>query len=185
MIEMLIKFCTRMFGRIYSMLMIKQVGYAGSNCRIWPYANLLNPRHLKIGQDSVIGRGARLDCIRKWNDELYDGQIIIGKGVVINPDSHIAAAGQVVIGNNVLIASSVYITDHDHCCQRGVPPKKLPLIVKNVVIEDDVWVGEKVLILKGVRVGRGAIIGGGSVVTKDVDAYTVVAGVPAKKINSY
>jgi len=93
----------------------------------------------------------------------------------------------VEIGNNVLIASKVYIADHSHgdtsLAHLSLPPVCRPLFSKGkVIIEDDVWIGEGAAILPGVVIGRGAIIGTNAVVTKDVDPYTVVGGVPARII---
>jgi len=86
-----------------------------------------------------------------------------------------------------LIASKVYIADHSHgdtsLANLSLPPVYRPLFSKGkVIIEDDVWIGEGAAILPGVVIGRGAIIGTNAVVTKDVDPYTVVGGVPARII---
>ena len=101
-------------------------------------------------------------------------------GVGINCEVH----GQVVIGKNVMMAPEVVIYTKGHAFDN---PKK-PMIeqgettMKPVVIEDDVWIGRRVIILPGVRIGHGAVIGAGSIVTKDVGAMTVVAGNPAKVV---
>ena len=89
------------------------------------------------------------------------------------------------IGHDVLIASFVYISDHDHGISRESSPHKSVLTVEAVGIGNSVWIGERAIILKGVTIGEGAIIGAGSVVTKDVPPYTIVAGVPARPIKQY
>lgn len=110
--------------------------------------------------------------------------MFFGRDVRMNDFCHIASIEKVFIGNNVLIASGVFISDHDHGdfsdVAAGVKPNARKLVSRPVIIEDDVWVGEKVIILKGVTVGKGAVIGAGSVVTKDVPPYSVVFGNPAR-----
>jgi len=100
---------------------------------------------------------------------------------------HIGCTNKIVIGDNVLIASRVYITDHSHgevtIDALNIPPNFRPIISKGpVIIEDNVWIGEGVCILSGVTIGKNAIIGANSVVTKNVSPNSVVGGVPARVI---
>jgi acetyltransferase-like isoleucine patch superfamily enzyme len=109
------------------------------------------------------------------------GQISIGSYFYINHFSIIDCYYQITIGNRVQIGPHCYITDFDHdlvvdlnrAFHRG--DKKLAA----VIIEDNVWIGAHVTILKGVTIGKNAVIAAGSVVTKNVAPNTVVAGVPA------
>ena len=108
--------------------------------------------------------------------------IEIGEYSVINSFVHIwAGPAGLVIGKRVLIASHTTITtlthDYDAASVRFAPP-----IDKKIVIEDDVWIGSHAVILPGITVGKGAVVAAGAVVTKDVEEYTIVAGVPAKVI---
>ena len=77
-----------------------------------------------------------------------------------------------------------YITDHDHGTKLGQIVSQQTLISAPVRIEDAAWIGAHVTILKGVTIGTGAIVGAGSVVTKDVAANSIVAGVPTKVIGN-
>ena len=106
---------------------------------------------------------------------------------------HIGANESVVIGNRVLIASKVFISDHDHGAygkdgqhtDPRIAPWDRPIFSSPVVIEDDVWIGESVSVLAGVRIGRGAIIGAMSTVTKDIPPYCIAVGSPARVIKKF
>ena len=116
----------------------------------------------------------------------------IGENVEINDDVHIGATEKIIIGDNVLIASKVYISDHNHGSYKGEEqdspmsiPKKRKIYSSPIKIEKNVWIGEFVSILQGVTIGEGAIIGTMSVVTKDIPPYTIAVGSPAKPIKIY
>ena len=102
--------------------------------------------------------------------EVYKGAMLrIGKGTYLNRNVHIVTASAVTIGRGVKIGWDTVIMDTDLHGHSGKPAQSKP-----VVIEADVWIGCRVVILKGVRVGRGAIIGAGAVVTKSVPSLAVV-----------
>jgi len=109
-------------------------------------------------------------------------KITIGSDFYANCFCHFL--GEITIGNNVMIGPKVIIWARDHKYDnRIIPMNKQGHNAQKIVIEDDVWIGAGVIILKGVTVGRGSVIGAGSVVTKNVEAYAIVAGNPARKIN--
>ena len=90
---------------------------------------------------------------------------------------------RITIGQNVMIADAVSIRDTDHKhADIDTPMLKQGIITAPVIVDDNVWIGYGVSILKGVTVGTGAIISAGSVVTKNVAPYSIVGGVPAKII---
>jgi acetyltransferase-like isoleucine patch superfamily enzyme len=99
-----------------------------------------------------------------------DATLTIGKGSYLNRNVHVIAAQSVTIGRDVKIGWDTVIMDTDFHGHSGHPPRTKP-----IVIEDRVWIGCRALILKGVHIGRGAIIGAGAIVTKDVPAMSVVA----------
>lgn len=92
--------------------------------------------------------------------------------------------GDITIGDNVMMGPEVAIYTVNHCADRIDIPMNVQGITpeKPVVIGNDVWIGTRVIILGGVKVGTGSIIAAGSVVTKSIPAYTIVAGVPAKVV---
>ncbi|WXK60949.1 DapH/DapD/GlmU-related protein [Parerythrobacter aurantius] len=146
--------------------------------------------HMRLGAGLTTGRHCRLDAFPL----AANGPVLfIGKNVQLNDSVHIGAAERVEIGNDVLIASRVFITDHSHGSYDtpdarsapDVPPAERPIVAKPVVIGDRVWLGEQVMVLPGVSIGAGAIVGANSVVTRDVAPDTIVAGNPAREIRRY
>lgn len=126
------------------------------NARIEPGAIIRD--YVEIGDEAVIMMGAVINL-----------GAIIGKKTMI--DMNAVIGGRAIIGENCHIGAGAVIA--------GViePPSAKP-----VIIEDQVLVGANAVVLEGVRVGKGAIVGAGAVVTKDVEPFTVVAGIPAKFI---
>ena len=136
-----------------------------------------NEGKINWGENLTTGVGLRLDL---FYFALNRPILTFGNNVELNDYVHIACCNEIKIGNNVLIASKVFITDHDHGEYKtnkigtmDVPPSKRVIITNPVTIEDNVWIGENVVILKGVTIGFGSVIGAGAVVTKNVKPYTV------------
>jgi acetyltransferase-like isoleucine patch superfamily enzyme len=119
----------------------------------------------------------------------HGGEIIVGDHCFIGPGCKIWSSKKISIGNRVLISHNVNIHDSNshpldaklrhedflHIFSKGLQDN-IDLREAEVVIEDDAWIGFNAIILKGVTIGKGAIIGAGTIVTKDVPAYTIVAG---------
>ncbi len=143
---------------------------------------LTNPKAISIGKRVLIRKGARLEAVGDSNGK--GPKIIIGDGSVIQFYFHCGAAESVIIGRNVGIGGRVLITDHDHVLNDpDEPPFKCRrLNSKPVVIEDEATLFEGCVILKGVRIGRRAVVAANAVVTKDVPAFSIVGGVPARTI---
>ena len=145
---------------------------------------------ITLGDGLTTGVNVRLDAFRIRGNQII---LSIGRNVHINDSVHIGAIEKVVIGDNVLIASRVFISDHnhgnyqikDHLSNPGIPPTKRPLSSKPVFIGNNVWLGEQVCVLSGVSIGDGAVIGANSVVTHDIPSNTIAAGNPARVIRIF
>ncbi len=134
------------------------------------------------GENIVIGDNFRSMGI----NFLYGngGYISIGDNISINTNVQIGASGgKIVIGNNVLIGPNVVIRAADHGISRDKPIRYQSHIGGEIYIEDDVWIASNAVILKNVRLGKGCVVAAGAVVNKDVEPYSIVGGVPAKKIS--
>jgi acetyltransferase-like isoleucine patch superfamily enzyme len=163
---------------------------AHASARFGVTANIANPQHkaaIEIGDHSLVC--AELLVFQDG------GHIRIGRHCFVGPGTRIWSGVDVEIGDRVLISHGVNIHDngahslaaqerHEHFIEivmRGNLP--LGAVKKNpVVIEDDAWIGFNAIIMKGVRIGRGAIVAAGAIVTRDVPPYTIVAGPNAAPI---
>lgn len=122
-----------------------------------------------IGKNSSILMHCRFDCTKNFR---------MGTGSVINQKCRLDNRGGILIGHNVSISEEVVILTADH------DPDSVDFRGRNkaVQIDDFVWVGTRATILPGVHIGQGAVIAAGAVVTKSVEPYAVMAGVPAKVV---
>jgi Acetyltransferase (isoleucine patch superfamily) len=113
------------------------------------------------------------------NTELHadNGKINLGDNVFINRNCMIVSHKSILIGAGTSIGPGTIIYDHDHNFKGNLEDSE-----KEVVIDSNVWIGGNCSILKGVHIGTESIVAAGSVVTKDVEPYTIWGGVPAKKI---
>lgn len=142
-------------------------------------------RRFRIGEGFHAGLRVRI-----WGRQ----KVIIGRNFYIGRDSFIET--DVIIGDNVMFGNRVAVIGrYDHHYQLpGVPMRLAPQIRDpeynwkgiglTTIIENDVWIGYGSTVMGGVKIGEGSIIGAGSLVTKDVEPYSIYAGVPARKVRS-
>jgi len=191
-------------------LFIKRYGYWGCVKHIVYYLNtamfynksrlirlpieIRGASFINLGSKLTTGKNCRIEAFIYEDNYLNKDTIIsFGNNVVLNDNVHIAGKLSIKIGNNVLIASKVFITDHNHGIYSGPDEHSSPLISPNdriidgkpVVIEDDVWLGEFTVVLPGVTIGKGSIIGAMSVVAKSIPPYSIAFGSPAKVSKIY
>lgn len=149
-----------------------QVGLLPSvGLRMWIYRCL----GARIGKHAIVHFRTE---IREPN------HLTIGRGSIIGDNALLDARNGLTLGNNVNLSSnvSIYTLQHDHRdpefgCYENQPEKKL-----SVEVDDRAWIGSNVTVLPGVHIGEGAICCAGCVVTKDVEPYAIVAGIPARKV---
>lgn len=154
----------RLRNRVSLKFAVRKNVVFGHSLHVGPGSVIEAPHHLSIGDNVYVGKNCTIEC---------DGSI----------------------GNHVLIANMVGLVgryDHDYSVV-GMPVRQSPWIGDldydgpgkglKIVVEDDVWVGYGAILLSGIKVERGAIIAAGSVVTRDVPPYAIVAGTPAKVLS--
>jgi acetyltransferase-like isoleucine patch superfamily enzyme len=138
-----------------------------SNClRLAFYRHIMG---FELAEGVAVHLGARFDCAKGLK---------IGVNSVINENCRLDPRGGIIIGTNVAISAETIILTADHDLDSpGFIGRSRP-----VTISDYAWIGTRALILPGVEIGEGAVVGAGSVVSKKIDPYCIVAGVPAKFI---
>lgn len=143
-----------------------------------PLSNAVK-RQLLIWRGAKVGRKPKI-FRNLWVDG-YPG-LTIGDYVFINYGCMLQATGTIRIDDYVLLAPGVTILSANHHIDRDKLMRASGMVAKPVHIEAEVWLGARCVITPGVTVGRGAIVAAGAVVTKDVEPYTIVGGVPATVI---
>ncbi|MBW7954460.1 hypothetical protein H3C61_01475 [Candidatus Gracilibacteria bacterium] len=164
---------------LYKVLFLKLIGVQiglFSKSIIWHIPKIRYAKMIKIGNNFQIGKYCRMT-----------GNIEIGNNVFINEFGSINAGisedSKITIGDNVMFGPGVFLQSGDHSFKKGEiymfsnEGKSLPIIIGN-----NVWVGARTIVLKGVTIGDNSVIGAGSVVTKDIPSGVVAVGNPAKVI---
>lgn len=145
-----------------------------------PHVELLaRPRHARLSLGSWCWIGARTSL------RAHEGNVRLGAKVVMGGDNVVNAYLDIEIGENALFGDHVYICDFDHNYGRlDVPIRKQGLAKTPVRVGEDVWVGEKVSILRGADIGSGSVIGSQTVVKGHIPPFSVAVGAPARVVRS-
>lgn len=135
-------------------------------------------KNIKFGTAFIMGRGGYLYA------NVDSGEIMIGNNCGFSPNvSLMAECGLIQIGNDCMIAPGVVLRATNHAyIEKNIPIRLQGLTPGQIIIGNDVWIGTNSIILPDVNIGDGAVIAAGAVVTKNVPAFCVVGGVPAKII---
>lgn len=145
----------------------------------------LGPKKRKVFYMYTLPKCGNIQFLHPGVTINFPENVTIGDNIIVNRNVLITARSSITIGNNVLIGSNVVLNDSNHqFIDKDTPINKQGHTAAPIVIEDDVWLASNAIILKGVHIGKGAVVAAGSVVTKDVEPYTVVAGIPARKIKN-
>jgi acetyltransferase-like isoleucine patch superfamily enzyme len=135
---------------------------------------VFHPENIVLGDNIYIGHQSILKGY-------YKNKMIIGTGTWIGQQCFFNSAGGLFIGNNVGIGPGVKIITSYHLLEdKNNPILHQPIVFERVILEDGCDIGVNSTILPGVKIGKGAQVGAGSVVTKDVEPYSITAGSPAK-----
>lgn len=182
-----LNFIKRIINRIRYERLKKSFKYFGDNAGIIKPFELIHPENMSIGNSVRIGPDCSISTCNKHFQYEYSPLFTIGNRSKITGKARITCAKHIEIQEDVLIASGVYITDHNH----GMNPiddvsySYQPLECKDVFIGKGVWIGERVCILPGSKIGEKSIIGANSVVTGIIPPYCIAVGTPARVIKKF
>ena len=170
---------------IYSLWISSLFKESGYNYFCYP-VQINAPKFIKIGNRNYFCRNTIVECIDKYFEYVYNPILLIGNDCRIGEGTHIGCLNRIELKNGILMGRWCTIIDHNHGKTSAIsdiikPPLYRKLFSKgSIIIEDNVWIGDKVSIIGSVHIGKYSIIAANSVVTKDVPANSVVGGVPAK-----
>ena len=178
-------------GRFYTNLLKRGFYHFGKGSIIKPFLNYANKKYISIGENVNIGSFCRITVSTEFGGKKCESKnrvrIKIGNNVDIGNNTFISANNNIEIGDHVIMSSYVFITDHNHGfenIQKNIHEQ--PLSEGGFVkIGDNVFLGEKCSILRNVSIGERSVVGSNSVVTKDIPAYSIVVGNPARIIKQY
>lgn len=145
---------------------------------------LSGERRIVVGDGVFVGAGSWLQVLDGPGE---DAALVLGNGTSIAGNCVLSAASSIRIGQRVLMARNVYVSDHRHAYDdpaRAVLDQGITN-VRPVVIEDGAWLGQNVVVCPGVRIGRGAVVGANSVVRDDVPDHGVAVGAPATVVRVF
>lgn len=150
--------------------------------------DLRGVRYIDFGKNLTTGKNCRIEA---YNFNKRKGNLIVfGENIQLNDMVHITAGKKIIIEDNVLMASKIFISDHNHGSfdgydDLGINYLDKKLVCKDVRIKKNVWIGENCSILPGVTIGEYSVIGAGSVVTKSIPSYSIAVGSPASVVKIY
>ena len=174
-------------AQIFTRILRADFGDIGKGTIIYPPFHSNNASGVYMGANCQMHPGGWIDTINEYSGVKHTGRIEIGDGSYFGYRVSIAACRKMIIGKNVVCADNVYISDFLH----GFEDINLPILITPlvsagpIVIEDQVWLGQRVCVLPNVRIGRHSVVGANSVVTKDIPAYLIAVGIPAKVIKTF
>ncbi len=179
---------------LYTLWIRNFLGNLGEHSRICYPCSLQGggQKNISIGENTIINRTSILGCWTKYGNQYFpNATITIGNHCNIGEYNHITACNKITIGNGLLTGRYVIISDNSHgglsSEESIIEPAKRDLKSKGeIVIGNNVWLGDKVAVLAGVHIGNNVIVAANAVVTKDLPDNCIVAGIPGniiKKLN--
>ena len=138
----------------------------------WEFVN-----NVSIGSRSRILGNNRIECLKKWNEKLFNPNVIIGNNVNIGHNFFLTCASKIEICDGVLISDNVAIIDNSHKHNIGSSSNKTKISCEPILIEKNVTIYRNVTILEGVTIGENSVIGANAIIKKNIPAYSIVVGI--------
>ena len=182
--ELYFRIKNKIYSTLFRSIFSSKFKSFGKKSNIYYPLSLSGMKNIQIGNNVNILNKVWLAAVPHTGETICE--IKIGNGSCLGHFNHIYATNSIIIGENVLTADKVYITDNLHGYQNiNIPIMNQPIKqIGKVVIGDGSWLGENVCII-GAKIGKNCVIGANSVVTKDIPDFCVAVGVPANIIKRY
>ena len=181
-----------LLGKIQLAYFLIRTKFIDRKVRLFRFPLVIRGRkYIDFGDKLTTGVGCRFDCFPGEKPDSV--KVRFGSNVQLNDYVHIVGMESIEIGDNVLMASHIFISDNSHGAYRcnfldsnpDVPPAEREYVTAPVKIGNNVWIGEGVCIMPGVTIGNGCVIGAHSIVSKNIPDYTIAVGTPARVIKKY
>lgn len=177
------------FLKLFALNFFNALRFYKMQWRVWRKYRFFLPRssmvleiqNIQIGSHFACGPCCQILC----QDKNASGALIIGDWVALNSNVMINAdnGGKIYIGNNVIVGPNAVLRAANHSFNSmDLPIRRQEHLPGVIHLEEDVWLGAGVIVLPNIRIGRGAVIGAGSVVNRDIPPFSVAAGIPAQVI---
>lgn len=184
--EQAVHIWSRLKIRLFTLLLSRQFREFGAGSRLAPPFRFHGLHQIRVGQGVIIERNCWIHVVDGYA-EADTVKLVIGSRAGIGMDATISAAQQVTIGESVLLARNVYISDHAHAFEDITVPIRDQGIdkIKPVSIGRSTWLGQNVCVLPGASVGEHCVIGANSVVIGHIPDFSVAVGAPARVVRRY
>jgi tetrahydrodipicolinate N-succinyltransferase len=147
---------------------------------------IANPEKIFLGDNVNLGQGCCLLAFKEHLNQNFDPVIKIGNNVSATANLQISALQSVVIEDDVMFASNIFVGDHMHGYKNAnIPYKDQPCRVSPITIKKGCWIGQNVIVMPGVTIGGFSIIGANSVVTRDIPEQSIAFGAPARVVKKW
>jgi acetyltransferase-like isoleucine patch superfamily enzyme len=185
-VEQALDWWSRLGTRLFTFLVASQFREFGSGARVSPPFRFSGLHQISLGENVMVHRDCWIQVVpRHANDKA--ARLVIKSHAGIGMGAHISAADEIVIEQYVLLGRNVYISDHAHAYENITLPISQQGInrIAPVTIGRETWLGENVVVLPGVTIGKHCVIGANSVVNSSVPDFSVAVGAPARVVKQY
>jgi lipopolysaccharide O-acetyltransferase len=182
----MLRWATKVRTRLFTLLISGAFKEFGAGSRIDPPFRFYGLNWMIVGEDVMVNGGCWMQVVPGHGDDKA-AKLVIKSHAGIGMGAHISAARQVVIEEYVLLGRNVYISDHAHAYENITVPISQQGInrIAPVTIGRETWLGENVVVLPGVTIGKHCVIGANSVVNRSIPEFSVAVGSPARVIKQY
>ena len=179
--------CQKWHNSLYALDLRRRLKGFGEHLQVDASSTFHGENYIAFGENFRSGKNCKFRCFSVFHSQVFSPEMRIGDDFLCGSNCYLSCIIGILIGNHVTLANNITIIDHNHgksdFSDLEIPVLERELFSKGpIVIGDNVWLAEGVIVLGGVKIGKNSIIGAGSVVTHDIPSNCIAAGNPAKII---